>query len=48
MLLGMANGLRVSLDDWQDICQGGGLSDRMYSVYVLFLGVARNFYVVSL
>lgn len=44
----MANGLRASLDEWKDVCQGGRLSDRMSSVCVLFLGVAGNFYVVSL
>lgn len=44
----MANGLRASLDEWNDVCQGGRLSDRMSSVCVLVLGVARNLYVVSL
>lgn len=47
-LPGTANGSRASLDEWQDLCQGGRLSDMMSSVCVLFSGVARNFYVVSL
>lgn len=44
----MANRSRASLDEWQDVCQDSRSSDRMSSVCVLFLGVAKNFYVVSL